>query len=102
MLTLSSCSKDDEGSIKGTAKANDGAVVSGITVKLFNLNTDVISETETDGDGSFYFSGLDADNYYIGATITIDGEVYDTGNNAKLIYVGGEVEKEVALTLNMK
>lgn len=97
-----SCSKDDEGSIIGTASANDGAVVSGITVKLFTLNTDLIAQAETDAEGNFSFAGLDADNYYIGATVTIASELWDTGNRAQLIYVGGEIQKEVALTLNKK
>lgn len=101
ILTLS-CSKDGDGSIIGTASANDEAILSGITVKLFSLDSELLQQTETDSAGNFSFTSLDAENYYIGATITVDGEVWDTGNGPILVYVGGEIEKEIPLTLNKK
>ena len=103
MIFALSCSKNNEGSIVGTASTNDGAVVSDITVKLFDMNVDLISQTKTDAEGNFYFGGLNAGNYYVGATITIDGEIWDTASNKnKLIYMGGETQKKVALILNKK
>lgn len=95
------CSKDD-GSIIGTASADGGNVVDGITVKLYTENTELITETTTDNDGNFAFHGLEAGNYYIGATITVGGEVWDTGNRPQMVYVSGEIEKEVTLQLNKK
>jgi len=101
ILTLS-CSKDGEGSIMGTASANDKTILSGITVKLFSLSSELLQQTETDKEGNFNFNGLDAENYYIGATITVDGQIWDTGNSPMLIYIGDEIQKEIALTLNEK
>ena len=97
-----SCSKDDEASIIGTASADDGNVLSGITVKLYTENTSLLLDTNTDGEGNFSFSGLDVGNYYIAATTVIRDTVWDTGNTPQIIYVGGEIQKEVSLTLTKK
>ena len=99
---LVSCSKDDQGTIVGTASADDGNVLSGITVKLYTEDTHLIMDTDTDGEGNFSFSGLDAGNYYIGATTVVRDTVWDTGNTPQIVYVGDEIEKEVALTLTKK
>lgn len=97
-----SCSKDGDASIIGTASTSDGAVLEGITVKLSTLDNELVEQVQTDSDGNFSFTGLDADNYYIGATITVDTEVWDTGNKPIMVYVSGEIIKEVALSLNAK
>lgn len=95
------CSKND-GTIFGTASADDGNVVSGITVKLYNDNASQLHETTTDNAGNFSFTGLESGNYYIAATVTISGEVWDTGNTPQMVFVSGDIEKEVALTLSKK
>ncbi|MEM9144061.1 MAG: carboxypeptidase-like regulatory domain-containing protein [Bacteroidota bacterium] len=105
LLTLviaASCTKDDEGTIFGTASADDGNVLSGITVKLYSENTQFLRDTTTDSEGNFTFTGVEEGNYYIGATITVEGVVWDSGNLPQIFYVGGEAEREVVLTLTQK
>ena len=97
-----SCTKDDQGSIFGTASADNEQVLSGITVKLYTEDTSLIMDTSTDGEGNFTFTGLEAGNYYIGATTMIRDTVWDTGNTPQILYVGDEIAKEVALTLTKK
>ncbi|MCL6268214.1 SdrD B-like domain-containing protein [Flagellimonas myxillae] len=102
LVLVVSCTKDDEGSIFGNASGDNGNIQAGITVKLYSENSDLLKQTTTDAEGDFTFTGLDAANYYIGATISVDGVVWDTGNTPQIVYVGGEVAKEVVLTLNQK
>lgn len=97
-----SCSKDEEGSIFGTASADEEKVLSGITVKLYTEESALIMDTMTDEEGNFSFDGLESGNYYIGATTIIRDTIWDTGNTPQIVYVGGEIAKEVALTLNKK
>ncbi|PXX27315.1 SdrD B-like domain-containing protein [Arenibacter sp. ARW7G5Y1] len=97
-----SCNKNNEASIIGSASADSGEILSGITVKLYSESTELLFDTTTDGEGNFSFTGLDEGNYYIGATITVGDVVWDTGNTPQIIYVSGEIVKEVALTLNAK
>lgn len=99
---VASCNKNDEASIIGTASADGGNVTSGITVKLYNEGTDLVMDTTTDTEGNFSFTGLEAGNYFVGATITIDGTIWDTGNTPQQFYVSGEIVKEVSLTLTQK
>ncbi|WP_190811178.1 SdrD B-like domain-containing protein [Flagellimonas sp. S3867] len=102
LVLVVSCTKDDEGSIFGNASGDDGNILSGITVKLYSENTALLLQTTTDAEGNFTFTSLDAANYYVGATITVGDVVWDTGNTPQIVYVGGEVAKEVVLTLNQK
>ncbi len=102
LVMMISCSKDDEASIIGTASADDGNVLSGITVKLYSENASLLSNTTTDGEGNFSFTGLESGNYYVAATITVGDVVWDSGNTPQLVYVGGELVREVALTLTQK
>ncbi len=95
------CSKD-EGTIVGIASADGGNVLSGITVKLYDEDASMLKQTTTDNAGNFTFSGLESGNYYIGATITVNGEVWDTGNTPQMVFVSDDIEKEVTLTLNKK
>ncbi|WP_223549820.1 MULTISPECIES: SdrD B-like domain-containing protein [Aestuariivivens] len=97
-----SCSKKDDATIIGTASADNGNVLSGITVKLYSESTTLLEDTQTDSQGNFKFSGLESGNYYIGATITVNGTVWDTGNRPRIVYVGDEIVEEVALTLTQK
>jgi len=101
LFAVIACSKED-GSIIGTASADGGNVLQGITVKLYNEESEMLNETTTDNEGNFAFMGLEAGNYYIGATITVGGEVWDTGNRPQMVYVSDEIVKEVTLTLNKK
>jgi hypothetical protein len=102
LFSLLSCEKED-GKIIGTASVdNNKAVLSGITVKLYTMDTDLISTTTTDDKGKFVFSDLDSGNYYIGATITVDGKTYDTGVTPQIVYVGDEISKDVSLTLTLR
>ena len=102
-LVLSvSCSKNDDGSIIGTASADGGNIVSGITVKLYSEKAQLLKDTQTDSQGNFSFTGLSAGSYYIGATVTKDAVTWDTGNAPQIVYVGDEIVQEVALTLNEK
>ncbi len=93
------CSNDDA-TVSGTASAGD--TVSGITVKLYDGALAVVKQTTTDASGNFVFSGLEEGNYYIGATITIDGSVWDSGNFPKAFFVSDEIEKEISLSLSKK
>ncbi|MDO6603560.1 SdrD B-like domain-containing protein [Arenibacter palladensis] len=102
LVLFVSCNKNDEATIIGSASADGGEILSGITVKLYSEGTELLFDTKTDSEGNFSFTGLDAGNYYIGATITVDDVVWDTGNTPQIIYVSGEIVKEVALTLNAK
>jgi hypothetical protein len=96
-----SCTKD-QGKIIGTASADGGNILSGITVKLYDDGTGLQSTTTTDNTGSFTFSDLEAGNYYIGATIISGTDTFDTGNRPQIVYVGDEIEKEVTLNLSLK
>lgn len=95
------CQKED-GSIYGTASADDGNVVSGITVKIYTEDAQLYSQTTTDNTGNFRFDGLESGNYYIGATITINDDVWDTGNKPQIFFVGDEIDKFVELKLTKK
>ena len=102
-LVLSvSCSKKDDGSIIGTASAAGETVFSGITVKLYSEGAVLLRDTQTGAEGDFAFHGLEPGNYYIGATTTVEGEVWDTGNQPKIVYVSDEIVEEVVLTLTKK
>jgi hypothetical protein len=101
LVLLVSCSKDG-GSIFGVASAAGGAVTSGITVKLYSEGANFLKDTQTDSEGNFKFSGLESGNYYIGATITVDGDIWDTGNRPKIVYVADDIDEEVTLNLTLK
>ncbi|MCF6331867.1 MAG: carboxypeptidase regulatory-like domain-containing protein [Draconibacterium sp.] len=99
VIALMAC-KSKDGTIMGSAKAGD--TLSGITVNLYNMDSQLISTTSTDGNGNFVFSSLPSGNYYIGATIVIGSDTYDTGNLPKVVYVNDSIVKEISLTLTKK
>jgi hypothetical protein len=101
LFAVIACSKDD-GTISGKASADAGKVLQGITVKLYDDQANPFTETTTDGQGNYAFHGLASGNYYIAATITVGGAVWDTGNSPRLLYVGDEIVKNVTLTLTKK
>lgn len=101
LIALFAC-EADEARIVGNASADDGNIVSGITVKLYDMDTDLIATTTTDSNGKFVFSDLESGNYYIGATVTVDGNTYDTGFTPQVVYVSDEISKEVSLTLTLR
>lgn len=102
LLAIVACNKADNGTIIGTASADGGNIVSGITVKLYTMETAEYATTTTDNEGNFTFSSIKSGNYYIGATVESGGETYDTGNTPQVVYVSGEIVKEVSLSLSKK
>ncbi len=96
------CSKSNDGTIIGTASADGGNVVSGITVKLYSEATQLVEETTTDNTGNFSFTGLETGNYYVAGTIVVGSDTWDSGNRPQMVYVSDEIVKEVALSLSMK
>jgi len=101
LLAVTACS-NDKGSIIGTASADGGAILSGITVNLYTMGTDLYTTTTTDNEGNFTISNIESGNYYIGATVVSGGDTYDTGNAPKIVYVSDEIIREVALSLSKK
>lgn len=99
LFAFVACNKSNEGKIIGTASADGGNIVSGITVKLYKMNTELYTTTTTDSEGNFILSDIDSGNYYIAATVESGNVVYDTGNNNQVLYVNGEIVKEVTLSL---
>lgn len=97
-----SCSGDEQSMIMGVANLSDGTAIAGATVKLYDEDTQPITQINTDAEGGYSFTSLRSGNYYIGATVTVDGEVWDTGNLPQLVFVSDEIVKEVALTLSLK
>jgi len=102
LLVLAACSSTDKGSIIGNASANGGTIVSGITVKLYTMGTDLHTTTTTDNEGKFTISNIESGNYYIAATVESGGETYDTGNAPQIVFISDEIVKEVALSLSKK
>ncbi len=101
LFAVVACSKD-AGSIIGTASADGGNILQGITVKLYDANANFLSETVTDSQGKFGFLNLETGNYYVAATITVNGEIWDTGNIQQMVYVGQEIEKKISLSLSRR
>ncbi len=99
LVALISC-KSKDGTITGTAIAN--GTHAGITVKLYSTETQLLKTTTTDESGRFEFSNLVNENYFVGATIVIGTDTYDTGNLPQIVYVNDKIVKEVALTLTKK
>ena len=102
LLAFIACNKADNGTIIGTASADGGNIVSGIAVKLYTMETVEYTSTTTDNEGNFTISNIESGNYYIAATVESGGETYDTGNTPQVVYVSGEIRKEVSLSLSMK
>lgn len=104
LFFFAACSKED-GTIIGTTKVEGSGVSSlmaDITVKLYDSPTSVYKTTTTDSNGDFVFTGLESGNYFVGATIVINGDTYDTGNVQYQVYVGDDIERPVSLTLTKR
>lgn len=103
LVALFAC-ESKQGTIIGTAQAvtDGGTVVSGITVNLYTQDADLFKTTTTDSEGNFTFNDLESENYFIGATLAVGGDTYDTGNTPLVVYVNDKIVKEIALTLNKK
>lgn len=101
-MAMVACNKADKGTITGMASADDGNITSGITVQLYTMETALYTTTTTDNEGNFTISDIESGNYYIAGTVESGGETYDTGNTPQVVYVSGEIIKEVSLTLNKK
>jgi hypothetical protein len=102
LLAFVACNKADKGTIVGTASADGGNIVSGITVQLYTMETELYTTTTTDNEGNFTFSDVESGNYYIAATVESGGETYDTGNTPQVVYVSGEIVKDISLSLSKK
>ncbi|HSO88704.1 MAG TPA: SdrD B-like domain-containing protein [Draconibacterium sp.] len=102
LLTMVACTNDDNGVIIGTASADDGKIKAGITVQLYTMDTNLYTTTTTDNEGNFTISDIKSGNYYIAATVVSGGVTYDTGNTPQVLYVSGEIVKEVSLKLSKK
>jgi hypothetical protein len=102
LLAFMACNKEDNGTITGIASADDGNIVAGITVQLYTMETALYTTTTTDNEGNFTISGIGSGNYYIAATVESGGETYDTGNTPQIVYVSGDIIKEVSLSLSKK
>jgi len=102
LLALTACSSSNNGTIIGTASANGGAIVSGITVKLYSMGDDLYTTTTTNSEGNFTISNIESGNYYIAGTVVSGADTYDTGNAPKIVYISDEIVKEVALSLSKK
>lgn len=102
LMALVACNKEDNGTIMGIASADGGNIVSGITVKLYTMEAALYTTTTTDNAGNFTISDIESGNYYIAATVESGGATYDTGNTQQVVYVSGEIIKEVSLSLSMR
>ncbi|MCE4564542.1 carboxypeptidase regulatory-like domain-containing protein [Maribellus sp. CM-23] len=104
VFLFAACSEED-GTIIGTTKVEGSGVeaqMANITVKLYDSPTSVYKTTTTDANGDFIFSGLESGNYFVAATVVINGDTYDTGNVQYQVYVGGDIERPVSLTLTKR
>ncbi|RIJ45998.1 hypothetical protein D1614_20995 [Maribellus luteus] len=104
VFLFAACSEED-GTIIGTTKVEGSGVeaqMANITVKLYDSPTSVYKTTTTDTNGDFIFTGLESGNYFVGATVVINGDTYDTGNVQYQVYVGGDIERPVSLTLTKR
>ena len=102
LLAIVACNDKDNGTITGIASADGGNITAGITVQLYTMETALYTTTTTDNEGNFTISGIESGNYYIAGTVESGGETYDTGNTQQVVYVSGDIIKEVTLTLNKK
>ncbi|MBS2212921.1 hypothetical protein KEM09_15995 [Carboxylicivirga mesophila] len=103
VLLFASC-EADKGVIKGQAEAVNGdeVITSNITVNLYNSDSSLTETTTTNANGEFAFTDLNSGNYYIGATVTVGDQIFDTGNRPQMVYVNDDIVKEVALSLTAK
>lgn len=101
LFAFAACSKD-QGVINGAVESSDDISLANVTVKLFDMDSQLAQSTTTDAKGEFQFTDVETGNYYIGATTTVSGAVYDTGNYPQIIYVSGKIVKKVSLSLSKK
>jgi len=64
-LVLPAFAQTSKGTIVGTILDQNGAAVTGATVKLSNVETGVSRETTTSGEGTYRFEAVDHGNYKI-------------------------------------
>lgn len=102
LLAFVACNKANDGTIIGTASADGGNIVSGITVNLYTMEAVEYTSTTTDNEGNFTISNIESGNYYIAGTVESGGETYDTGNTPQVVYLSGEIVKEVSLSLSKR
>lgn len=96
--------ESDKANIQGTAEAVNGENVylKNIEVKLYGENENLVTTTKTNDKGDFFFSDLEDGNYYIGATLKVNDEIFDSGNVPQLFYVSDEITKKISIALTKK
>jgi hypothetical protein len=62
-LVRSVCAQSDTATVLGTVKDSSGAVISGVTVTLKNIDTGISVNAETDGNGDYQFTNVKIGDY---------------------------------------
>ncbi len=94
LFQIVALSQADTGSIAGTVKDQNGAIVPGATVTVKNLKTGDERTTTSNSDGAFSIPALKASTYEVTATTT--------GLGAKVPNVDVNVGRESTLNLTLK
>jgi|HubBroStandDraft_4_1064222.scaffolds.fasta_scaffold15279_2 hypothetical protein len=94
LLTTALVAQTFRGTILGTVTDASGAVVSGASVKVHNVNTGQDRSTQTSADGSYTVSELPIGTY----TVTISQSGFQTSvTNSVAVDVAGERRVDIAL-----
>ncbi|MCA1566835.1 MAG: TonB-dependent receptor [Acidobacteria bacterium] len=89
-------SADGRGAISGTVKDSSGANVAGAKVFLVSAQQAILSTTETDAEGQFYFAGVSAGSYEVRVT----GRGFDSRRVAAKVSTGETSVVPVVLNVN--
>src|SRR5579864_5200285 len=94
LLTTALVAQTFRGTILGTVTDASGAVVSGASVKVHNVNTGLDRTTQTSADGSYTVSELPIGTY----SVTISQSGFQTSvTNSVAVDVAGERRVDIAL-----
>src|SRR5262245_41133530 len=66
-LAITSRAQFDTATVLGSVKDSGGAVVSGVTVTLKNIDTGIVVTTQSDADGDFQFTNVKIGDYRVSA-----------------------------------
>src|SRR3984893_16444311 len=94
LVPFAALAQSDTGSLSGTVKDQNGAIIPGATVTAKNLKTGDERTATTNGDGVFSIAALKASTYEVTATTT--------GLGVKVSNVDVNVGRESALNLILK
>ncbi len=67
LLATSAIAQFDTATVLGTVKDSSGAIISGATVTLKNIDTGITASAQTDEDGNFQFTNVKIGNYRVSA-----------------------------------